>query len=160
MFERLNVAARQVVVQAQQEARGLAHDRVDSEHLLLGLLAVREDVAGRVLESLGLSLVLVRGRVAQRVGVGDRDSPEVVPFTPRAKRIIALATEEALTLGDDHVRTEHILLAVLREDEAVAAGILRDLDIDLEQLRRQVSTAPGGGWTPGSGRGRRGRANR
>jgi ATP-dependent Clp protease ATP-binding subunit ClpC len=143
VFERLDIGARQVMVQAQQEARGLAHDRVNSEHLLLGLLAVREGVAGRCLESLGLSLVLVRGRVAQRVGVGDRDSPEAVPFTPRAKRIVAQATTEATELGHDQVGTEHVLLAVLREDEALAALILRDLGIDLEQLRLQMSTPHG-----------------
>jgi ATP-dependent Clp protease ATP-binding subunit ClpC len=141
LFEQLDVAAYQVMVQAQQEARGLAHEHASSEHLLLGLLAVREEVAGRALESLGLSLVLVRGRVVQRVGVGDRDSPEAVPFTPCAKRIITSATDEALARGGDHVGTEDILLAVLREDEAVAVAILRDLGIDLRQLARKVSAS-------------------
>lgn len=136
--------ARQVVVQAQQEARGLAHDYVSSEHLLLGLLTVRDSVAGRALASMGLSLVLVRERVVQKVGSGERDSPEAIPFTPRAKRILALAGEDALTQGDDDIGTDHILLAVLREHEAVAAGILRDLEVDPEHLRRIVrATLPG-----------------
>jgi ATP-dependent Clp protease ATP-binding subunit ClpA len=133
--------ARQAAVQAQQEARGLAHDHVSSEHLLLGLLAVRGGGAARLLDSLGLSPEMVRGRVVQRVGGGDRDSPEVIPFNPRAKRIIALAVEEAMKCGDDHVGTEHILLAVVEEHEAVAAGILRDLSIDPEHVRRLVRQA-------------------
>jgi hypothetical protein len=141
VFERMTAAARQVAVQAQQEARGLAHDHVSSEHLLLGLLAVRGGGAARLLDSLGLSLVLVRGRVIQRVGGGDRDSPEVIPFNPRAQRIIALAVEEALKAGDERVGTEHILLAVVEEREAVAAGILRDLSIDPEHVRRLVRQA-------------------
>jgi hypothetical protein len=67
------------------------------------LLAVRDAVAGRVLESVGISLPLVRGRVARKVGVGDRDSPEAIPFTPRAKRIVRLAVEETVGLGDKYV---------------------------------------------------------
>src|ERR1700761_8066073 len=128
--------ARQVVVQAQQEARGLAHDSVSSEHLLLGLLAVRDSIAGRAFASMGLSLVLVRDRIVQRLGAGERQSPGAIPFTPRAKRILVLAGEEALAQGDDHLGTEHILQAVLLEHEAVAAGILRDLKVDPEDLRR------------------------
>jgi hypothetical protein len=142
VFERLTGHARRVVVLAQEEARRLKHDYVGSEHLLLGLLAVRDGVAARALASLGITLELTRERVVQRVGSGEQDSPNAIPFTPRAKKLLALALEEALSLSHDYIGTEHILLAVVREDEAVAAGILRDLGVDLEHVRHAVIETP------------------
>jgi ATP-dependent Clp protease ATP-binding subunit ClpC len=91
VFERLTGHARRVVVLAQEEARRLKHDYVGSEHLLLGLLAVRDGVAARALASLGITLELTRERVVQRVGSGEQDSPNAIPFTPRAKKLLALA---------------------------------------------------------------------
>jgi hypothetical protein len=139
VFERLTEQARQVVVLAQEEARRLKHDYVGSEHLLLGLLAVPDSVAARALASLGITLELARERVVRTVGSGEQESPDAIRFTPRAKKLLALALEEALKLSDDYIGTEHILLAVVSEDEAVAAGILRDLGVDLEHVRHAVS---------------------
>ena len=91
---------------AQEEARRLTHDYVGSEHLLLGLLAVQDGVAGRVLASSGITLELARERIVRTVGGGSQDSPDAIPFAPRAKKLLALALEEALSLGDDHIGTE------------------------------------------------------
>ena len=127
---------------AQEEARRLKHDYVGSEHLLLGLLAVRDGVAARALASWGITPELARERVVQTVGSGEQDSPDAIPFTPRAKKLLVLAREEALNLRHDYIGTEHILLAVVREDEAVAAGILRDLSVDLEHVRHTLNETP------------------
>lgn len=142
VFERLTDQARRVVLVAQEEARRLKHDYVGSEHVLLGLLAVQDGVAARALASLGVTLELARERVVRTVGSGEQDSPDAIPFTPRSKKLLVLALEEALNRGDAYIGTEHILLAVLGEREAVAAGILRDLGIDLEHAHRTVIEAP------------------
>jgi hypothetical protein len=134
--------ARQVVVLAQQEARTLQHDYVGSEHLLVGLLAVPEGVGAQALGSLGISLESVRERVARTVGRGEQASPEAIPFTPRSKRLLGLAAEEALRGGDDHLGTEHLLLAIAHEPEAVAAGILRALGLDLARVPHVVAQTP------------------
>jgi hypothetical protein len=142
VFDRLTDYAREVVVLAQLEARTLKHDYVGSEHLLLGLLAVPEGVGAQALGSFGISLESVREQVARTMRRGERASPEAIPFTPRAKRLLALAAEEALRLGDDHLGTEHILLAIADETEAVAAGILRALDLDLARIPQAVTDTP------------------
>lgn len=134
--------ARQVVVSAQQEARSLKHDYVGSEHLLLGVLAAPEGVGAQALGSLGISLESVREQVVRTVGRGERASPEAIPFTPRSKRLLALAAEEALRRDDDHLGTKHILLAIAHEPEAVAAGILRRLGLDLARVPRAVAQTP------------------
>jgi hypothetical protein len=138
VFERLTKQARQVVARAQVEARELKHDYVGSEHLLLGLLAVPDGEAIRQLASLGITLELVRDRIVRTVGRGEQDSPDAIPFTPRSKKLLTVALEQALSLGDDYIATEHILLAVVSENEAVAAGVLRNLGVDLDHARRTV----------------------
>ena len=138
MFERLTRQARRVVVLAQVEARELKHDYVGSEHLLLGLLAVPDGEAIGLLASLGITLELARDRIVQTVGRGEQGSPDAIPFTPRSKKLLTVALEQALTLGDEYIATEHILLAVISEHEAVAAGVLRDLGVDLDHARRAV----------------------
>jgi hypothetical protein len=143
VFECLTEPARRVIVLAQEQSRELSHDYVGSEHLLLGVLAVRDCLGARALISMGVTFELVRERVIQKVGVGDRDSPEAIPFTPRAKRLLTVALEEALSHHDQHIGTEHLLLAVLGEDEAVAAGVLRDLGLDLQHARVTVEQMPG-----------------
>lgn len=129
---------------AQEEARRLNHDYVGSEHLLLGLLAVHDGVAARALASFGVTLELARERVVRTVGRGKQNSPDAIPFTPRAKKLLVQALEEPLNRSDDSVGTEHILLAVVSEDEAVAAGILRDLGVDLEHARSTAIETPSG----------------
>ena len=137
MFERFTERARLVVVLAQEEARALGHNYIGTEHLLLGLLREEEGAGGRVLDSLGVTLEEVRGRVEQIVGRGDEAPPGQIPFTPRAKKVLERALREAIGLGHNHIGTEHILLALARE-EGVAAQILAGLDVSPERIRDEI----------------------
>src|ERR1051325_5982615 len=110
VFERFTERARQVVVLAQEEARGLKHNYIGTEHILLGLLREEEGLAARVLESLEITAEGVRGRVVEIVGRGDEVTTGQIPFTPRAKKVLELALREALSLGHNYIGTEHILL--------------------------------------------------
>ena len=143
LFERFTERARQVVVLAQDEARLLRHNYIGTEHLLLGLLREEEGVAARVLESLHVTLEEVRGQVARIIGSGEEVTGGMIPFTPRAKKVLELALREAMSLGHTHIGTEHILLGVARENEGVAARILLDYDADAEKIRAAVGRALG-----------------
>jgi ATP-dependent Clp protease ATP-binding subunit ClpC len=139
MFERFTDRARRVVVLAQEEARMLSHDYIGTEHILLGL--VREDggVAGRALESLGITEEAARQQVEEVVGRGQQDPPRGhIPFTPRAKKILQLSLREAIALGHAYIGTEHILLGLLREDDGVAIRVLNGLGVDAVRVRQQV----------------------
>ena len=114
MFTRFTDRARRVVVLAEDEARGLGHGFVGTEHLLLGLLAEGEGVAALALESLGISLEEARGRVEEIVGRGQGAPAGHIPFTPRAKKVLELSLREALQLGHSYIGTEHLLLAPAR----------------------------------------------
>ena len=145
LFERFTERARQVVVFGQEEARALKHNYIGSEHLLLGLLREEEGIAARVLESLGITIDAGRATVARIVGSGEKVTAGMIPFTPRAKKVLELALREALSLGDDDIDTEHILLGLVREHEddtgrtpGVAARILHDFDANPEKIRNQV----------------------
>jgi ATP-dependent Clp protease ATP-binding subunit ClpA len=138
VFERFTERARQVVVLAQEEARGLGHRYIGTEHILLGLLREEEGLAARVLANLGVTLEDVRGRVVAIVARGESEPSGQIPFTPRAKKVLERALREALSLGHNHIGTEHILLGLVREKEGVAVQILLDLDADLEQVHREV----------------------
>ncbi len=139
MFERFTDRARRVVVLAQEEARLLNHNRIGTEHLLLGLLREDEGVAAKTLTSLRIDLGAVRERVEAKVG---RSSAEQraghIPFTSRAKLVLELSLREALQLGHNYIGTEHILLGMTREGEGVAAQVLVDLGADLNRVREQV----------------------
>jgi ATP-dependent Clp protease ATP-binding subunit ClpC len=137
VFERFTERARQVVVLAQDEARGLKHNYIGTEHLLLGLLR-EEELAARVLESLDITVDEVRAQVARIVGEGDELTTGQIPFTPRAKKVLEAALSETLLLGHSHIGTEHILLGLVREHEGVAARILLDFDADAEKVRNEV----------------------
>ncbi|HET9103032.1 MAG TPA: Clp protease N-terminal domain-containing protein [Solirubrobacteraceae bacterium] len=138
MFERFTERARQVVVLAQEEARLLRHNYIGTEHILLGLLREEEGAAAGALGSLGVTLEYVRGQVTQIVGAGEEVTTGQIPFTPRAKRVLELALREALSLGHNHIGTEHILLGLVREDEGVAMRILVGLHLDAERVRNEV----------------------
>jgi ATP-dependent Clp protease ATP-binding subunit ClpA len=138
VFERFTERARQVVVFAQDEARVLKHNYIGTEHLLLGLLHEEEGVAARVLEALGIDIEGVRAQVARIVGQGDEVTTGQIPFTRRAKKVLELSAREALSLGHNHVGTEHILLGLVRENNGVAARILLDFDADAEKVRDAV----------------------
>ena len=139
MFERFTERARQVVVLAQGEAQALRHNYIGTEHLLLGLLREEEGLAARVLEGLDISLDEARTQVERVVGRGDEDvRPGMIPFTPRAKKVLELSLREAMSLGHNYIGTEHVLLGLVRENEGVAAQILRDFDADAQTIRNGV----------------------
>lgn len=141
VFERFNERARQVIVLAQDEARGLKHHYIGTEHLLLGLLREETGSAASVLRSLDITVGEVRQLVARIVGQGDEPTSGQIPFTPRAKRVIELALREALSLGHAYIGTEHILLGIVDDNEGVAARMLLDFDVDSPKLRREVARA-------------------
>ena len=136
-----------MVVLAQEEARTLKHNYIGTEHILLGLLREEEGLAARVLESLDITVERVRAQVVRIVGSGEEVTSGQIPFTPRAKKVLELALREALSLGHNYIGTEHILLGLVRENEAVAARILLDFDADSEKIRNEVIrmlSGPGG----------------
>jgi len=138
MFERFTDRARRVVVLAQEEARLLNHNYIGTEHILLGLLQEHEGAAARALESLGISLDVVRVEVEAIIGAGQTAPSGHVPFTPRAKKVLELSLREALKLNHNYIGTEHILLGLVREGEGVAAQVLVKLGADLPSVRQQV----------------------
>ena len=138
VFERFTERARVVVVLAQEEARQLKHNYIGTEHLLLALLREEEGVAAQALASLGVTVVDARRQVVRVVGNGEENSPDAIPFTPRAKKVLELALREALSLSHNYIGTEHILLGLVRENEGVAARILLDFDAGSERVRDEV----------------------
>jgi hypothetical protein len=138
MFGRFTEKARAVVVLAQDEARGLAHNYVGTEHVLLGLLGVEDGVAARALARLGVDEQTFRARVEEIIGRGTETPSGQIPFTPRAKKVIELALREALALRHDFIGTEHLLLGIVKESEGVAARILREQEIEEPQVRSVV----------------------
>ena len=138
MFERFTERARQVVVLAQEEARALKHEYIGTEHILLGLLREEEGVAGRVLESLGVTIERVRGEVVRILGIGEGESAGRIPFTQRAKTVLELALREALSLGHNYIGTEHVLLGLISVDEGLGVRILEDFDADPVKVRNEV----------------------
>jgi ATP-dependent Clp protease ATP-binding subunit ClpC len=143
--------AQQVLRLAQQEAERFNHGYVGTEHLLLGLVALGQGVAVVVLQKMGIDLDTLRLEVEKAVGVG----PETktignIPFTPRVKKVLALAGSEARALNHSYVGTEHILLGLLREGEGVASRILKNLNIDLEKARVAIMKELDPDYEPGS----------
>jgi ATP-dependent Clp protease ATP-binding subunit ClpA len=138
MFERFTDRARRVVVLAQEEARMLNHNYIGTEHILLGLIHEGEGVAAKALESLGISLEAVRQQVEEIIGQGQQAPSGHIPFTPRANKVLELASREALQLGHNYIGTEHILLGLICEGEGVAAQVLVTLGADLNRVRQQV----------------------
>jgi hypothetical protein len=145
MFERFTDRARRVVVLAQEEAVGLNHNYIGTEHILLGLIREREGVAAKALESLGISLEAVRAQVEEIIGQGQSAPTGHIPFTPRAKKVLELSLREALQLGHNYIGTEHILLGLIREGEGVAAQVLVKLGADQPRVRQQVVQLLAGG---------------
>jgi ATP-dependent Clp protease ATP-binding subunit ClpC len=131
--------AQQVLALARKEADRFNHSFVGTEHLLLGLIKLGQGVAVNVLQKMGLDLETVRMEVERQVGPGpDQKVMGTIPFTPRVKKVLALAAKEAKALNHPYVGTEHILLGLLREGDGVAARVLKSLDVDLEQTRREI----------------------
>ncbi|MDD5189745.1 MAG: ATP-dependent Clp protease ATP-binding subunit [Dehalococcoidales bacterium] len=138
-FEKFSERARRVLTLAQEEAQHLNHSYIGTEHILLGLLREEEGVAAKVLVSLGCNLGKVRSGVEFIIGRGDKPNSGEIGLTPRAKRVIELAIDEARHLGHNYIGTEHLLLGLLHEGGGVAAGVLDSFGINLEQVRAEVT---------------------
>ncbi len=131
--------AQQVLALARKEADRLNHNFLGTEHLLLGLIKLGQGVAVNVLTKMGLDLETVRMEVEKQVGTGpDQKMIGNIPYTPRVKKVIALAQKEAKNLNHTYVGTEHLLLGLLREGDGVAAKVLRSLDVDIEVARQET----------------------
>jgi ATP-dependent Clp protease ATP-binding subunit ClpC len=131
--------AQQVLALARKEADRFNHNFVGTEHLLLGLIKLGQGVAVNVLQKMGLDLETVRMEVEKQVGTGpDQKMIGNIPYTPRVKKVLALAAKEAKNLNHTYVGTEHILLGLLREGDGVAARVLKNLDVDIEQTRQEI----------------------
>jgi hypothetical protein len=131
--------AQQVLALARKEADKLNHNFVGTEHLLLGMIALGQGTAVNVLGRMGLDLETVRTEVKKQVGTGpNQENRGNVPYTPRVKKVLALATKEAKALNHTYVGTEHILLGLLREGDGVAARVLKNLGVDIERTRQEI----------------------
>lgn len=131
--------AQKVILIAQEEAKRLNHDYVGTEHILLGLIALGEGVAAQVLSNLGVDLHKIQSEVEKIVGAGDNVMLlGEIPFSPRAKKVLELAVEEANNLGHYYVGTEHLLLGLLREEEGVASRVLENLGLRLDIVREEI----------------------
>ena len=131
--------AQQVLALARKEADRFNHNFVGTEHLLLGLIKLGQGVAVNVLQKMGLDLETVRLEVEKQVGTGpDQKQVGNIPYTPRVKKVLNLASKEAKQLQHTYVGTEHILLGLLREGDGVAARVLKNLDIDIEHTRQEI----------------------
>ena len=138
-FEKFSERARRVLTLAQEEAQHLNHSYIGTEHILLGLLREEEGVAAKVLTNLNVGLGKVRSGVEFIIGHGDKPSTGDIGLTPRAKRVIELAIDEARNLGHNYIGTEHLLLGLLHEGGGVAAGVLDSFGITLEQVRTETT---------------------
>jgi hypothetical protein len=146
VFERFTDRSRRVLVLAQQEAFGLGHNFIGTEHILLGLVAEHDGAAATALDSLGVRLETLRAKVAEVVGSSEATPSGSPPFTPRAKRVLELSLREALGLGHNYIGTEHVLLAIAREGSGAAVRVLGELGVPLERIRPAVLSlldAPG-----------------
>ncbi|MDD4956431.1 MAG: ATP-dependent Clp protease ATP-binding subunit [Candidatus Omnitrophica bacterium] len=148
-FNRFTERARKVILLAKDEAKRFNHEYIGTEHILLGLIKEGEGVAAAVLTSLGLDTDNIRQEVEKLVQPGTEGGAEKdIPFTPRAKKVIELAMDEARTLGHNYIGTEHLLLGLIREGDGVASQVLLNVGLDLKTVRDEVlnllgSSVPG-----------------
>ena len=151
-FNRFTERARKVILLAKEEARKLFHDYIGTEHILLGLIKEGEGVAAAVLTSLGLDSDNVKEEVEKLIQSGQEKVIENdIPFTPRSKKVIELAMDEARNLGHNYIGTEHLLLGLIREGDGVASQVLINLGLDLKSVRDEVLNLLGSsvpGYTP------------
>jgi len=150
MHDKFTERVRKVIYLAREEAARLQHDYIGTEHLLLGVIREGEGIAATVLNNLGLDLDRIRQEVENMVSAaGGTMTIGEIPFTPRAKRVLELAVEEARSLGHNYVGTEHLLLGLIREGEGVAAKVLLELGVDRKRVREETLKLLGG--TPSAG---------
>ena len=137
-FDRFTERARKVLTLANEEAQRFHHNYIGTEHILLGLVREGDGVATRVLKDLGVKLPNVRSAVEFLIGQGDQITMGEIGLTPRAKKVIELAVDEARRLGHHYIGTEHLLLGLVREAEGIGAGVLYSLGVSLERARAGV----------------------
>ncbi len=137
-FDKFTERARKVLTLAQEEAQRFNHNYIGTEHLLLGLVREGDGVAAKVLANMGVELNKVRSAVEFIIGRGDRMVMGEIGLTPRAKKVIELAVDEARRLNHHYIGTEHLLLGLVREGEGIAAGVLESLGVSLDKVRAQV----------------------
>jgi ATP-dependent Clp protease ATP-binding subunit ClpC len=154
MWEPFTERARRSIVLAQEEAQRLGNNYIGTEHILLGIISEGESLAAKVLESLGVNLAKVRQEVEAIVGRGGQTVQQEMVFTPRAKRVIELAFEEARQLNHNYIGTEHLLLGLIREGEGVAARVLTNLGIDPAKVRVQTTSLLGAEGQPSAPKGK------
>lgn len=143
-FAKFSQRARSALALAREEATGLNHHYIGTEHQLLGLIRERDGVAAKVLEGLGIELDKARSTVEFTIGRGDRPPTEDIGFTPRARKVLELAVEEAGRLGHHYIGTEHLLLGLVREGEGIATGVLESLGATMKRVRRETLRALSG----------------
>jgi ATP-dependent Clp protease ATP-binding subunit ClpC len=155
-FEKFSERARRVLSLAQEEAQRFNHNYIGTEHILLGLVRETDGVAAKVLTSLGVELTKVRSAVEFIIGRGERATPGEIGLTPRAKKVIELAVDEARRLSHNYIGTEHLLIGLLREGEGVPAGVLESLGVNLDKVRGETSRilSQSASQSQGSGSGR------
>ncbi|MCK8825822.1 ATP-dependent Clp protease ATP-binding subunit [Fuchsiella alkaliacetigena] len=146
IFGRFTEKARKVLVLAQDEAKNLGHNYVGTEHLLLGLLDEGEGIAAKTLQDYQLDLDELRNKIKGLIGESETSvQAQKLNFTPRAKKVLNLSMEEARRLGHNYVGTEHLLLGLAKEGEGVAARVLKDSGIEINELRKKIIDKLGGG---------------
>ncbi len=157
-FEKFSERARRVLSLAQEEAQRFNHNYIGTEHILLGLVRETEGVAARVLSGLGVDLSKVRSAVEFIIGRGEKPAQGEIGLTPRAKKVVELAVDEARRMNHTYIGTEHLLIGLLREGEGVAAGVLESLGVTLEKVRAEThrilsnsSTGSGGAQSARTG---------
>jgi len=136
--ERFTERARKALLYAQEEAQRFNHNYIGTEHILIGLVREGEGTAAQVLAGMGVDLDRVRGAVEFIIGRGDRLMLGEAGLTPRAKKVLEYAVDEARRLGHHYVGTEHLLLGLVREREGIAAGVLERLGINLDRVRGET----------------------
>jgi ATP-dependent Clp protease ATP-binding subunit ClpC len=155
-FDKFTERARRVLTLAQEEAQRFNHNYIGTEHLLLGLVREGDGVAAKVLANLGVELTKVRSAVEFIIGRGERATPGEIGLTPRAKKVIELAVDEARRLSHHYIGTEHLLLGLVREGEGIAASVLESLGVNLERVRAETTRILSQSMPQGAAAGARG----
>ncbi|HOE67316.1 MAG TPA: Clp protease N-terminal domain-containing protein, partial [Candidatus Hydrogenedentes bacterium] len=151
MWERFTERAKHVVSAAREEATRLGSEYVRTEHILLGICREPDGIAARALENLGIDVEVLALEIEQQVQRGNAVvSGDDITFTPRAKKVLELAVEEARRFNHSYIGTEHILLGLVKEGEGIAAKVLQDMKIDLERIQTEVVRLLGDQGKPGA----------
>ncbi|PZC40088.1 MAG: ATP-dependent Clp protease ATP-binding subunit ClpC [Chloroflexi bacterium] len=139
-FDKFTEKARKVLTLAQEEAQRFNHNYIGTEHLLLGLISENDGVAAKVFGNLNIEINKVRSAIEFIIGRGERPNANEIGLTPRAKKVIELAVDEARKLGHSYIGTEHLLLGLVREGEGIASGVLESLGVNLDNVRNELSS--------------------